>query len=144
MTLRTRARMIRLGELLARSPLPEFLRFGAVGTVGFACNVVVVYALRAVTGLYVAGLAAYGVAATITWLLNRWWTFPDGGRKPVLRQWMLYLVANAAGFAIYYAVYALAIASIGLCARWPVVAVALGAGLSLLANFSTSQRIVFR
>lgn len=129
----------------AALPVPrEFLRFGAVGAIGFLCNVSVVYALRAATGLYLAGIAAYAVAASVTWLLNRRWTFRSGSRRPVLGQWLLYLAANAVGFGVYYAVYVLAIAFVAVCARVPAIAVALGAGVSLLVNFYTAQRIVFR
>lgn len=122
----------------------EFLRFGVVGGLGFVCNVAVVYALRAAIGLYVAGIAAYAVAASVTWLLNRRWTFRSGSRRPLLGQWLLYLAANGLGFGVYYAVYVLAIGFVPLAARVPALAVALGAGVSLLVNFFTAQRIVFR
>lgn len=134
----------RLDRLVAGLPVASFLRFGAVGTVGFVTNVAAVYAVRAALGLYAAGLVGYCLAATVTWLLNRVWTFRDGGRKPALQQWTLYLAANAVGFAVYYATYALAISYLAACARWPVLAVALGAGLSLFVNFSISYRVVFR
>lgn len=122
----------------------EFLRFGVVGALGFVCNVAVVYALRTTIGLYVAGIAAYAVAASVTWLLNRRWTFRSGSRRPLLGQWLFYLAANGLGFGVYYAVYVLAIGFVPLAARAPALAVALGAGVSLLVNFFTAQRLVFR
>lgn len=144
MTALPSARTARAITAVMRAVPHEFVRFGVVGAVGFVCNVAVVYALRAALGLYAAGAAAYVVAASVTWLFNRRWTFRDGTRRPMLAQWLLYLAANAFGFAIYYAVYAASIGFVALCAREPAVAVALGAALSLLVNFFASQRVVFR
>src|SRR5664279_3969225 len=81
--------------------LVQFGMFGMVGLVGFAIDTATVYALRHSVGLYVAGIAAYFVAATGTWLCNRLWTFRHIDRhEPWHVQWRRFLAANFGGFVI--------------------------------------------
>jgi putative flippase GtrA len=123
----------------------QFARFGVVGTIGFVVDTATVYALRSVLGLYGAGLAAYGTAATVTWLLNRIWTFRgqgDGG--PAHRQWVKFLIANLLGFFLNRGTYALLITFNALAAQQPIIATAAGAIAGMFVNFSLSRRYVFR
>ncbi len=69
----------------------QFLMFGTVGTVGFLADTATVYAFRYSLGLYGAGAVAYGVAASVTWLFNRLWTFRGLGSGPAHRQWARFL-----------------------------------------------------
>ena len=62
--------------------LVQFLMFGTVGMVGFLVDTATVYALRRSLGLYGAGMAAYVVAATVTWMLNRTMDLPRPGQRP--------------------------------------------------------------
>src|ERR1019366_5603993 len=87
--------------------LVQFLMFGTVGCFGFVLDTATVYALRGKLGLYGAGLAAYGVAATGTWTFNRVWTFRGRGVGPAHRQWARFLAANAVGFTLNRGTYAL-------------------------------------
>ena len=64
--------------LLSRSGFSEkFIRFAAVGTLGFCWDTGVVYALKAYTGLYIAKTFGFLIAATANWGTNRVWTFPS-------------------------------------------------------------------
>ena len=72
----------------------EFLKFGVVGAIGFVFDTATVYGLRSSVGIYAAGFLAYGVAATVTWGLNRVWTFRGRGAGPAHRQWATFLAAN--------------------------------------------------
>jgi putative flippase GtrA len=55
--------------------VPEFLRFAVVGAVGFLANAVAVTAASYVVDLYTTGGIGWLVAVTVTWYLNRNWTF---------------------------------------------------------------------
>lgn len=122
----------------------QFFRFGLVGLVGFVADAAVVYALRRWLGLYVAGLASYLVAATVTWLLNRLWTFRGQGEGHWLRQWLRFIAANGLGFLLNRGAYVLLIATVPFCVAYPVVAVFAGAVAGMVSNFSLSRRVVFR
>jgi putative flippase GtrA len=124
--------------------LVQFTMFGAVGTVGFAFDTATVYALRRSLGLYGAGMAAYVVAATVTWLLNRVWTFRGLGGGKMHRQWARFLIVNLSGFVLNRGTYALLVTFVTLCAEQPVYAVAAGAIAGMFLNFGLSRTMVFR
>ena len=124
--------------------LVQFLRFGTVGTLGFLVDTATVYALRRSLGLYAAGMAAYVVAASVTWILNRTWTFRGLGGGPVHRQWARFLVVNLGGLVLNRGTYALLVTFVPLCAAQPVFATAAGAIAGMLVNFSLNRAMVFR
>lgn len=134
----------RLADAARLALLAQLLRFGAVGVVGFGLDTATVYALRFRLGLYGAGMAAYFVAATANWALNRAWTFRGRGSGRARRQWALFLAANSCGLVLNRGTYAALIATSALCRAYPVLAVAAGAVAGMFANFALSRNLVFR
>jgi len=134
----------RLAHAARLALLAQFLRFGAVGLVGFAVDTATVYALRGRLGLYGAGIVAYFVAASANWALNRVWTFRGLSTGRAHRQWALFLAANSLGFVLNRGTYAALIATTSVCAAYPVLAVAAGAVAGMFANFALSRNLVFR
>lgn len=122
----------------------QFLRFGVVGVVGFLFDTATVYALRGSLGLYGAGIAAYVVAASVNWALNRMWTFRGRGGGAAHRQWARYMLTNTVGFILNRGTYAALVTVSALCAAQPVLAVAAGAIAGMGVNFTLSRRVVFR
>jgi putative flippase GtrA len=122
----------------------QFLKFGAVGAIGFLFDTATVYTLRYSLGLYGAGMVAYVVAATVTWLLNRVWTFRGKSSGSVHRQWARFLMVNLLGFVLNRGTYALLVTFVALCAVQPVYAVAAGAVAGMFLNFYLSRTMVFR
>ncbi len=123
--------------------LVQFLMFGSVGTVGFLADTATVYALRYSLGLYGAGAVAYGVAASVTWILNRLWTFRGKGSGPAHHQWARFLLVNLGGFVLNRGAYAALVTFVPLCAAEPVLAVGAGAIAGMFLNFSLSRTMVF-
>ena len=124
--------------------LVQFLMFGTVGVVGFLADTATVYALRNSLGLYGAGGVAYGVAASVTWILNRLWTFRGKGSGPAHQQWARFVLVNLGGFVLNRGTYAALVTFVALCAAQPVWAVAAGAIAGMFLNFSLSRSMVFR
>ncbi len=124
--------------------LVQFLMFGTVGTLGFLVDTAVVYALRHSLGLYGAGMASYSVAATVTWVLNRIWTFRGQGSGRAHHQWARFLAVNLGGFVLNRGTYAALVTFVPLCAAQPVYAVAAGAIAGMFLNFCLSRSMVFR
>lgn len=122
----------------------QFMRFGLVGGLGFMVDTLVVYGLRSSLGLYTVGLVSYVVAASVTWLLNRLWTFRSLSTGSVLRQWSLFMLANLSGFVLNRGTYAILITVSALAAEQPVIAIAAGAVAGMFVNFGMSRRLVFR
>lgn len=121
----------------------EFLRFAAVGIVGYAVDVA---ALHLATdglgaGLYLGRVFSFLIAATVTWYLNARFTF--AAARLGLAQWARFLAANSLGAIVNYGVYAALIAWGGLPRDYPAIAVACGSLSGLAINFLGSRRFVF-
>lgn len=141
----------RLPPRLSRAVTPgriavvgQFLRFGCVGLCGFVVDTATVYSLRASVGLYVAGMVSYLIGATVTWSLNRLWTFRDRSHGPMHRQWGLFVIVNLFGFALNRGTYVLLIATTPLTVRYPVLAIFAGAIAGMFVNFALARSVVFR
>jgi putative flippase GtrA len=89
-------------------------------------------------------VVSYLVAATVTWLLNRLWTFRGLGSGPVHRQWARFIAVNLVGFVLNRGTYAALVTYVPLCAEQPVYAVFAGAVAGMFLNFSLSRAMVFR
>ena len=125
--------------------LEQFISFGLVGFAGLAVDLACVYGLRPYTNLYVAGLASYVVASSVTYTLNRSLTFRAHVRQVALwRQWVSFVAANMAGFVLNRGAYAVLIYSFARVAAQPAIAVAAGAVAGMFVNFTLSRRLVFR
>ncbi len=124
--------------------LSQFLKFGVVGVLGFVVDTSVVYALRYRLGLLGAGLAAFVVAATANWVMNRLWTFRGQGNAPLHIEWARYMAANLGGFVLNRGTYALLVTFVAVCADQPVLAVAAGSIAGMGVNFVLSRTMVFR
>lgn len=124
----------------------QALRFGVVGVIGFLVDTATVYGLHFSAGadLYTAGAAAYVVAATTTWALNRIWTFKEASRARPGRQWALFLAVQLIGFALNRGTYAALVTFVPIAAVHPIIAVAAGSIAGMGVNFITARTIVFR
>jgi len=122
----------------------QFVQFATVGVAGLMVDAVVVYATRGWAGLYAAGLLSYLVAVTVTWALNRMWTFRGLGQGSALRQWARFVVANLLGFVLNRGTYFTLVTVSPLCADQPIYAVAAGAVAGMFANFNLSRGVVFK
>lgn len=137
--------------------MQQFLRFGAVGAVGFVVDAGMLYASAPVLGWYGARVLSFLAAATATWFLNRRYTFVEvaaaegatsratGAAAPKLvgRQYSQYLLSMLLGGCVNYAVYAATLHWIhGPFAA--LLGVALGSCAGLGVNFAAASRIVFR
>jgi putative flippase GtrA len=132
------------GSIVWSEAAGQFLRFGVVGVIGFLIDTATVYALRVPLGLIGAGLAAYLVAASANWAMNRAWTFRGRGTGPAHRQWGRYMMANVVGFVLNRGAYTALVMLVPLCAAQPVLAVAAGAVAGMGVNFALSRQVVFR
>jgi putative flippase GtrA len=111
--------------------LNQFLRFCAVGTVGFVIDAVILQLLVLGIGMspYLVRIISFLVAASATWLMNRHYTFKVEHR------------ATHSEWARYIALTPLQ------CGNWraqPWLGVAVGSVAGLAINFLTSQLLAFR
>jgi len=122
----------------------DFIRFGIVGTLGFCLDTTTIYSLRALVGLYTAGVAGFFISASANWALNRFWTFQHRSHESAHIQWPKFVVANTAGFTVNRGLFFVLISISVVCYRRPVLAVVAGTLSGLGFNYFLSKKFVFR
>jgi len=123
----------------------RFVRFCMVGAVGFIADAGFLVAAVALVGVSpIPGRAAsFLFAATVTFLLNRRFTFGAGGRHPVA-QWLGYVAATSGGALINLSIYLGWLALFGRSPLQLVIGTAFGSVAAMTSNFLVSSRVVFR
>lgn len=121
----------------------EIWRFGCVGSIGFVVDASVVWVTHRQLGLILAQCCGFFLAVTVTWLLNRHWTFAGRGSSRLLREWVRYVGANGWGALLNNGAYLAAIAANAWFARYPVMAVALGSMVGMGVNYMTARYWIF-
>ena len=81
-------------------------------------------------------------AATLTWWLNRRYTFAPTEMRAA-EQWLRFLAVNMVGAVVNYAVFALVLSTVAVAMHYPLIAVAAGALAGLVFNFLLSQKFAF-
>lgn len=122
----------------------QLLRFSAVGVVGFAVDTAVLYAALGLgAGLYTGRLASYLTAATVTWALNRRFTFRESRSAHLATEWTRFLAVNSVGGTVNYIAYAALVTTLPFVTANPWLGVAAGSLAGLAVNFTLSRRMVF-
>jgi putative flippase GtrA len=132
---------------LIPSRVHQFAQFVVIGTAGFFIDSGVLWMGINWVGLgfYRGRLVSFLSSATITWYLNRSFTYRD--RVTTARstdQWLRYLGFSVVGGLINYGVYCVFVGYSDFAAQHPTVAVAAGSIAGMLVNFSTYSLLVFR
>lgn len=135
---------LRLMNLLRASR--RFRAFCVVGTIGFIIDAGLVQLLVTRFGVDVVlgRVASYLTAATVTWLLNRRFTFRVTARPASRAEWFKYVTVNGVGNGLNFGVYTVAVLTVELLATFPFLAVAMGSAVGLAFNFTLSKRLVFK
>lgn len=130
---------------LASRHFGPLIKFGIVGTIGFLVDLSLLYVLLYLAGAgpYLGRLGSFLGAATVTWFLNRVFTFRDAAPEAHGRQWLRFVAVNSLGAAVNYGTYVLVLAVGTASAVLPGIGVAAGSLAGLVFNYSLSRRFVF-
>jgi putative flippase GtrA len=123
----------------------EVLAFAVAGSLGFLAHAVVLSVLVHGLGVpaYPAWFPAFAVAVTVTYAVNRGWTFRARAGSDRGREYARYVLLQSAGAALNYATYAAALWTYPLLQTRPVAALALGALAGMVANYLTARQLAF-
>ena len=129
--------------------LRQLILFTIVGAIGFVADAGTLYvALWLGLGKYGGRVVSYLVAATVTWALNRRWTFAASRSADQKREWRRFVAFNLAGFVVNYGAYALALTALPMPTAYeslrPLLCVATGSAAGLVVNFAVNKWLVFR
>jgi len=128
-----------------RSERQRFLIYLMVGSLGFIVDAGLVAVQVHILGIapYVARGPSFAVAVTVTWMLNRAHTFKGLERHSVSKSYRRYVLAQVIGGLANLGVYAVAIAKVAICAKYPAMAVAIASGFGLFVNYTLARVFVF-
>ena len=125
----------------------ELLSFGAVGVFNSIADFAVFNALLPI-GPIKANLVSTFVATTVSYLLNRHWTYRDRERTTLRREYMLFFALNMVGFVIQSAVLGVAKYGLGFTEHSDRIAFniakAAGIGIAMVFRFWSYRTFVFK
>ena len=121
------------------------IRFSIVGTIGLLVDLTLLYFLLYLVGTdpYLGRVGSFLGAVTVTWFLNRTFTFRDAAPEDHGRQWLRFVAVNSLGAVVNYGIYVLVLAVGTASAALPGIGVAAGSLAGLVFNYSLSRRFVF-
>lgn len=124
--------------------LGQLMRFSMVGGAGFLLDAALLQGLISLMGMdpFSARVFSFLGAATLTWALNRSYTFNMPQRDASAHgEWLRYTGLMVIGAIVNYATYAYCLTTFPIAARFPVLGVAAGSLAGLAINFATSRRL---
>lgn len=129
-----------------KTTLKQLMLFSFSGVIGFAVDAGIVMAMIRLVGinLITAQIVAFMVAVTVTWAINRRFTFRNKKSLNKFKEWLKYLGANAFGGAVNNAVFTVLVINSFVFAKNPVLAIASGSFAGLLFNFSSAKILIFK
>lgn len=132
--------------MIPNKNISDIVRFGISGVAGFVVDtgIVVIFTRELGLGPIVAQVIAFTVAVTVTWLINRHWTFAEHASENWLHEWTRYVAANSVGAVVNNGIYAILVLTAVLFSKTPVLAVAAGSMAGMGFNFASSKLMVFK
>ena len=126
--------------------LRQFLRFCAVGAVGFVVDAGVLLIGLRVFGFDPIGgrLLSFSVAVLTTFELNRRWAFRAGRDRRYLASAASYLGVQGLGFLCNFGVYSLLYLALPPRFNAPLLCLAVASAVALLVNYVGASLVVFR
>ena len=124
----------------------QFLRFAAVGALGFFVDAAVLLALVEAgwAGPVIARLASFACAVVATFEMNRRWSFGDAERRGYAAMLSAYVGVQGLGFLFNLGIYTTALVVFPPPLNHPLFCLVLASGLALAINFAGARLIVFR
>ncbi len=125
--------------------MKQFIRFSLIGGLAFAVDAGIVQGLVVLyeANPYLARAASFVAAASLTWVLNRRYTFAVRSH-PTTQEWSRYMGLMLLGGSVNYAAYALCINNVELVAHEPWLGVAAGTAAGLGINFLGARWLLLK
>ena len=133
-------------KLLSKLPV-RIVQFVIAGGIGFIIDAAILSALTALAGWHPlrARIVSFLCAVTVTWWINRRYTFADRRtqQQRTAREYSRYLLAQGSGAALNYAVFAATILLVPALKPYPVLPLAVGSGVAMFFNYFAMHWFVF-
>ncbi|MEO1136047.1 MAG: GtrA family protein [Pseudomonadota bacterium] len=130
---------------MSRKTAFQFLRFSATGAIGFGVDASILYLLVAsAADPYLSRILSFAAAVTITWIINRSWTFRSTENTTNNNRYLRYLLVQLTAVSVNYAFYAAVLSLIPATPANAVFALAVGSIFGLAVNFAGARAFVFK
>jgi len=132
--------------VMQRKHITEITRFGISGVAGFAVDAGLVALLTGALGLgpIIAQAIAFAAAVTVTWLINRHWTFAAHASDRWLHEWTRYVAANSIGAIVNNGVYVALVLTETMFSKEPILAIVAGSIAGMGFNFASAKMVVYK
>jgi putative flippase GtrA len=123
----------------------EFTRFVLVGGVGFCVDGgLLTFLMKYGWDVIPARCGSFLFAVSVTWFLNRAWTFDQTKPLSIRREYAYYFLAQLLGAVINLFIFFALIGIYSAFRDTPLIPFAFGAAAALVVNFIVSKKIVFK
>lgn len=129
-------------QLIQKIYTNSLLRFLFVGGLGLCTDACTLYALRGVIGLIPAKIISYLIAYSVTWILNRIFTFHSNNPRRV-QEWFKYTILYSLTGVLHVMLFALLVKNNSYLHNYPIIALLITAALMSVINFAMSKKVVF-
>lgn len=124
------------------------ISFGLVGLAGFVVDASILILSASVLGLYWGRIFSFLIAATLTWFLNRNFTFIQSSTvslesSKIVREYFSYLMLMLWGAVVNYLAYVIVLRSLTSTVA-PLLGIAVGSAAGMVVNFFSARRILVR
>jgi len=119
------------------------IRFLTAGAVGFLINAIFLYALHHIISLIPAVIVAYGIAFSVTWVINRLFTFHSKDPRRI-QEWMRYALIYILTGCIHVLIFTFVVYHYPLLYQHPIGALFISAVVIAFINFTLSKRFAFK
>lgn len=126
--------------------IPRFIQFALIGTLGFVVDAGVMLALKPFFGLdpLEARPLSFTAAVTVTWALNRRFTFATAASRQRMREWVRYAAVNGVGALLNLIIFYSLMIYFGALGHHPVVVLAIASLIAMAFNFWGSKTFGFK
>ena len=125
----------------------QFTKFAMVGTVGFLVDsLTLLWLLEIHWVLFPARIASFACAVSVTWYLNRTWTFNQSGVvKPTLaQQYGYYLTVQVIGAGVNIGTFFWVIYYFPMTSSQPLIPLAVGSLVAMVFNYTLAKKVVYK
>ena len=130
---------------MSHSPFSELRRFIGVGAIGFAVDASILTALVVGWGQdpYRARGLSFAIAVTVTWYLNRRWSFAPRANQRKTAEYARYVAVQLTAAIINLSVYTACLKINPVLRSYPALPLAIGSAVALVLNYLGARYFVF-
>jgi putative flippase GtrA len=125
----------------------QFTKFAMVGAVGFLVDsLTLLWLLEIHWALFPARMGSFACAVSVTWYLNRTWTFNQSGvfKPTVVQQYGYYLTVQVIGAGVNIGTFFWVIYYFPMTSSQPLIPLAVGSLVAMGFNYTLAKKVVYK